>query len=104
MAGMDVFLVRRTLPDVSDEELRDAVQRCRNEAEELARAGHQVRYLGCTYVAADGFCGCVYEASSADVVRLATERAAVPYDDIVSAVLLGAAGRSPDGSTARRRS
>lgn len=99
---MDVFLVRRSLPDVTDAALRAAVQRCRTHAEELARSGHRVRYLGCTYVAADGSCGCVYEASSADVVRLATERAAVPYDEIVPAVWLGAADRPSDETTAGR--
>ena len=87
---MDIFLVRRSLPGISAQALRDAVQRCRAEADELARAGHLIRYLGCTYVAADGFCGCLYEAASTDVVRLATERAAVPYDDIAPAVVLGA--------------
>lgn len=92
---MDVFLVRRSLPDVSDSALRAAVERCRSYAEQMARSGHHVRYLGCAYVAADGFCGCVYEASSADVVRLATERAAVPYDAIVPVVLFGAADRPP---------
>lgn len=97
---MEVFLVRRSLPDVTTAELLGAVERCRVQAEELARAGHHIRYLGSTYVAADGFCGCVYEAGSADVVRLATERAAVPYDEIVPAVMVGAASRPVDITTA----
>jgi Protein of unknown function (DUF4242) len=88
---MNVFLVRRSLADVPDTALRAAIQRCQDHAEELARSGHRIRYLGCGYVAADGFCGCVYEAGSADTVRLATERAAVPYDEIVPVVLPGSA-------------
>jgi hypothetical protein len=99
---MRVFLVRRRLPDMADHAIDAAVQRCRSHAEELAAAGHHVRYLGCAYVAADGFCGCVYEASSADVVRLATERAAVPYEDIVPVTTPGSADW-PTGSPKTRR-
>lgn len=95
---MDVFLVRRSLPDLAASAIRAAVQRCRSQAEELAAAGHHIRYVGCAYVAADGFCGCVYEASSVDVVRLATERAAVPYDAIVPVAPPGTA-HWPSGSS-----
>jgi hypothetical protein len=80
---MDVFLVRRTLPDLAGNAIHAAVQRCHSNAEELAATGHHIRYVGCAYVVGDGFCGCLYEASSVEIVRLATERAAVPYDDIV---------------------
>ena len=90
---MDVYLVRRTLPDVPAGAVRAAVQRLRTAADELAHEGHHVRYLGSAYVAADRFLGCVYQAGSVEVVRLATERAAVPYDDIASAVVLGVADR-----------
>ena len=95
---MDVFLVRRSLPDLDGGALRAAVQRCRSHAEELAVAGHRIRYVGCAYVADDGFCGCVYEASSAEIVRLATERAAVPYDDIVPVASPGTAEWPPGPS------
>jgi Protein of unknown function (DUF4242) len=88
---MNMFLVRRSLPDLAGSAIRAAVRRCRNHAEELAATGHHIRYVGCAYVAADGFCGCVYEASSVDIVRLATERAAVPYDEIVPVALPGMA-------------
>ena len=90
---MDVYLVRRILADVPAGAVHAAVERIRRCAEELAREGHHVRYLGSAYVAADGFCGCVYEAGSVEVVRLATERAAVPYEDIAPAVVLGVADR-----------
>ncbi len=90
---MEMFLVRRNLPAVGEAAWRDAVERCHAHAEDLARAGHLIRYRGCAYVAADGFCGCLYEASSADLVRLATERAAVPYQAIIPLVLPGSAQR-----------
>lgn len=86
---MPVYLVRRSLPDVPEHALREATQRCRDTAEQLARTGHRIRYLGSTYVPGDGYCGCLYQASSADVVQLATEHAAVPYEEIVPATLLG---------------
>jgi hypothetical protein len=80
--ALDMFLVRRRLPAVPESAVRAAVERCRTHAEDLARSGHRIRYVGCAS-ADDGFCGCLYEASSPDVVRLATERAAVPYDEII---------------------
>ena len=94
---MTLFLVRRSLPAVGKAAVHAAIHRCRAEAEALAGIGHHIRYLGCA-CADDGFCGCVYEAASADVVRLATERAAVPYDEI-----LPLAGRcqAPDGADER---
>jgi hypothetical protein len=88
---MNLFLVRRNLPDLAGSAIRAGVQRCHNHAEELAATGHHIRYVGCAYVAADGFCGCVYEASSVELVRLATERAAVPYDQIVAVTPPGTA-------------
>jgi hypothetical protein len=82
---VELFLVRRHLPAVGDGALRAAIERCRVHADELARTGHRIRYVGCAR-ADDGFCGWLYEAGSADVVRLATERAAVPYDEILPVV------------------
>jgi Protein of unknown function (DUF4242) len=100
---MGMFLVRRSLPDLADQAIRAALERCGTHAEELAATGHHVRYIGCAYVAADGFCGCVYEATSVETVRLATERAAVPYDEIVAVIPPGSphwpAGSSTNGST-----
>ncbi len=93
---MNVYLVRRSLPAVSQDALAAAMQRCLAQADQLAKSGYKVRYLGSTYVAADGSCDCLYEASSADVVRLATERAAVPYDDIVAALTFGPVYRAGD--------
>lgn len=96
---MNMFLVRRNLPAISDSALRAALQRCRIHADALARTGHHIRYVGCAYTSADGFCGCLYEASSADVVQLATEQAAVPYEEIIPVVLPAVAERSASTHT-----
>ncbi len=90
---MTVYLVRSSLADIPEAAVRDAVCRYRDISEQLRRSGHHVRFLGSMHVADDGFCGGLFEASSADEVRLATELAAVPYDDIVATVLLDAAAR-----------
>lgn len=82
---MELFLVRRHLPAVGHGAIRAALERCRGHAEDLARTGHRIHYLGCAN-GDDGFCGCLYEATSADVVRLATERAAVPYEEIIPVI------------------
>lgn len=88
---MGVYVVRRSLSGIPDDAAGAALRRCREHADELARMGHHIRYLGGAYVPADGFGVCVYEASSPGVVRLATERAAVPYDEILPLVVPGAA-------------
>jgi hypothetical protein len=44
---MNLFLVRRNLPDLAGSAIRAAVQRCHNHAEELAATGHHIRYVGC---------------------------------------------------------
>jgi uncharacterized protein DUF4242 len=83
---MDMFLVRRRLPAVPEAAVHAAAQRCRAHAEDLARTGHHIRYVG-SAPGEDGFCGCLYEANSPEIVRLATERAAVPYEQIIRVVL-----------------
>lgn len=75
------YLVRRSLAGIPPSELRAAVLRIRDTSAQMAGEGHLIRYLHSTYLP-DGFCGCLFEAPTADVVRLANERAAVPYDDI----------------------
>jgi Protein of unknown function (DUF4242) len=92
------FLVRRTLAGIPAAELRAAVRRVADTTAQMAREGHELRLLHSTYLA-DGFCACVFDAPSLHVVRLASERAAVPYDDISPATHLsgdisGPAGRA----------
>lgn len=83
---MPVYLVRGTILTVSPAQLRAAVERARQVAGQMGREGFRIRYLHSTYVPADGWFGSLYEADDARDVRLANERAAVPFDDVVEAV------------------
>jgi Protein of unknown function (DUF4242) len=60
---------------------RDA-QRARLAAEQLTRAGTPVRYLRSMFLPLDETCLLLYEAASADAVRTAAQRAALPVDRV----------------------
>ena len=89
---MALYLVRRTLPGTSQDELAVAAQRVHDEADRLTRSGRPIRYLRSTYVSSDGACACLFEADEQDDVRTVNERAAVPFDRIDTATTLTAEG------------
>jgi hypothetical protein len=60
---------------------RDA-RRARLAAEQLTRAGTPVRYLRSLFLPLDETCLLLYEAASADAVRTAAQRAALPFDRV----------------------
>jgi hypothetical protein len=60
---------------------RDA-HRARLAAEQLTRAGTPVRYLRSMFLPLDETCLLLYEAASADAVRAAARRAALPVDRV----------------------
>jgi hypothetical protein len=78
-----VYLARTYLPDASDEDVRAGMGRAADAADQLRREGFSIRCLDTTFVPADGWLGCRYEADNAVEVRLAVERAVLPFDDIV---------------------
>jgi hypothetical protein len=55
-------------------------------AEELTRQGTPVRYLHSIFVPEDETCLLLYEAGSADAVREAVLRAALPFERVTEAV------------------
>jgi hypothetical protein len=55
-------------------------------AEELTRQGTPVRYLHSIYVPEEEICFFLYEAVSADAVREAAQRAALPFERVSEAV------------------
>lgn len=57
-------------------------RRARAAAEDLTREGTSVRYLRSIFVPEDETCFLLYEAASADDVRAAAERAALPFERI----------------------
>jgi hypothetical protein len=72
-----------------------AGERARLAADELTLAGTSVRYLRSIFVPEDETCFFLYEAVSADAVRAAQGRAALPTHRI-STALESTANGSPD--------
>jgi len=63
----------------------DLGARARRAGEQLQAEGRAVRFVRAVFVPEDGTCLCVYEAGSADDVREAARRAALPDDRITGA-------------------
>lgn len=61
-------------------------ERARLAAEELTREGTPVRYLRSIFVPEDETCFFMCEAGSADAVREAARRAALPFERVAEAV------------------
>lgn len=81
-----MYLVRTYLPDTTADDVRASVRRVLEAAAQLRREGFGIRCIDTTHVPADGWLGCLYEADNADEVRLAVERAVLPFDDIVEVI------------------
>jgi hypothetical protein len=97
---MPVYLVRTHLPDTRVDDVRAAIARVSTAVRQLGQEGFRIRCLTSTYIPVDGWLGCLYEADSPAEVELATERAVMPFDDIVDAVHFGAsADNHRDGDT-----
>ena len=58
----------------------------RAAADELSRAGTPVRFVRAIFVPDDETCFYVFEAASAEVVRLAAERASLAADRVAAIV------------------
>ena len=62
-------------------------------ADELTREGTPVRYLNSIYVPEEEICFFLYEAVSADAVREAAQRAALPFERVSEAVAHSKGGK-----------
>lgn len=74
--------VSRTEPLAAEQ----GAARARLVAEQLTREGTPVRYVRSIFVPEDETCFHLYEAASADAVRAAAERAALPFERVAEAV------------------
>ena len=63
-----------------------ALQKARLAAERLTGEGTPVRYLSSIFVPEDETCFYLYQAASADGVREAARRAALPFDRVIEAI------------------
>ena len=83
-----VYMVERSLPGISNEQLAGAQQAAIRTADEFSRQGTPVRYLRSTFVPAESRCLCLFEAGSDEAVRQVNEAAGLPYTRIVEALHL----------------
>jgi hypothetical protein len=88
------YLVECFWPGVSQEQLVLAGAQARQAALQLSADGAAVRYLGAILVPADEVVFYLFESASAEFVRAANERAAIPFERIVESVQLPAAGEA----------
>ena len=71
-------------PGVGEADLRALDEHARASASALEAEGRQVRYLGSLLMRTDEVVLCLF-AGDADAVRIAAERAEVPFERIVEA-------------------
>lgn len=75
-------------PGVTDSQLEQANGRATAEADEAARAGATIAYLGAIFFPLDDLVLCVFKAQSPGDVRRASERAGMPCERVMQAVWL----------------
>ena len=83
-----MFIVERYLPAMRHGELAAAVDHDQRAAAGMTAAGVPVRHLSTIYVPSDESCFSLFDAPSADALRLAQERAGIGFERIVEAVQL----------------
>jgi len=90
---MNAYLVERYLPDLSEADLRLALERARARCAELSASGTPIRYLGSTFLPGEESCLCRFEAEQAEIVARANELAELPFSRITEAMAIGCNGR-----------
>jgi hypothetical protein len=80
------FLVELYVSRGDAETVEGTAECARIAAEELSREGAPVRYVRAIFVPEDETCFYLYEADSAESVREAAQRAAIPFERIAEAV------------------
>lgn len=82
---MPVYLVERYAPGLDADDLASRLQ---SATAGLRAQGAHVEWLLSIALPDEDGCLCLFEAPSAEDVRLANERAAAPFDRLVEAVAL----------------
>lgn len=83
---MQVYMVERSLENISMDELSGAQAAAIDKAAEMTNDGQAIRYIRSTFVPGDGRCLCLFEAESESAVRHLNDEIQVPYDKVTSAL------------------
>jgi Protein of unknown function (DUF4242) len=88
--GVLTFMAECFWPDMSEAKVQAAGTRAEHTARAASRDGAAVRYLGAILIPADEVAFCLFEGSSAQLVREISERAEIPFERILETVRLDA--------------
>lgn len=87
---MAMYVAERYLPGITPDQLAAAAGRAKNTTAEMTQEGTPVHYLRSTFIPGEEKSFCLFEGPSADVVKLANDRAELPYERIVEAMHIAA--------------
>lgn len=73
-------------PDVRQDEIALAAQRIRTSTSELSREGRRVGFTGSMLIPRDDVVFYLFDGDSAEAVREACERAAIPFERVVESI------------------
>jgi hypothetical protein len=82
---MAVYMVDRSLPGITMEQLAAAQRAAIETGVRLTAAGTPVRYIRSAFVPDEELCMCLFEASSAELVKQLNDEAKIPYTRVVEA-------------------
>ena len=83
---MATYMVERDLKGIAMDDLAGAQKAAIATAEQMRKAGSDVRYLRSTFAPEDGRCMCLFDAGSEAEVKRLNDQAGLPYDRIVPAM------------------
>ena len=82
---MAVYMVDRSLPGITMDQLAAAQRAAIDTAEQFTAEGKPVRYIRSTYVPSEARCMCLFEAGSPEAVKELNDQAKIPYVRVVEA-------------------
>lgn len=94
-----MFIVEQYLPGTTEPQLREATDLLSAATRQLAAGGTRITFLGSTFVAAEEYCFCRFESSSAADVKRVLELAGVSYARVVAGRHLDPSASAADRST-----
>ena len=82
---MAVYMVDRSLPGITMEQLAAAQKAAIETASAFTAEGKPVRYIRSTSVPSESRCMCLFEAGNPEAVKELNDRAKIPYTRVVEA-------------------
>jgi hypothetical protein len=83
---MPVYMVDRSLPGVTVDQLAAAQKAAIETSRQFSAQGKPVRYIRSTFVPGESHCMCLFEASNPDLVKQVNEAAKIPFTKITEAL------------------